>query len=261
MMLTLACTRKNPNETAYGSFIYNHVPMPMDTAQSLKYQWAQKEVLSTRLIDGMESLENWEVVGQQGEDIVASISLSNEKVFEGKTSIKFVCPTKDPVQLPNGGRYWGRERLTRIFDQADLSEYNRISVEIFPDFKGFRQLYLALILHNADNVPDKYGKSGWHTVQLINNQWNKLIMEIPHLPHDKVNGISISYGLQGNETDAADTIVWYADNLKTVETDYAISFSHSGYNTNSGKTAFTSLDEGEKFKVVDLGSNKTILEI
>jgi len=270
ILLIMACTINKPNETEYSSFLYNHVPMPMDTTQSLKYQWAQKEVLVSTLIDGMESLENWEVVGRRNEDVVATISLSDEKVFEGESSIKFVCPTKKPVQLPNGGRYWGRERLTRIFDKADLSEYNRISVEIFPVFKGFRQLYLTMLLHNDDNVPDKYGKSGSHTVQLINNQWNKLIMEIPHLPHDEVNGISISYGLQGNEPDAADTIIWYADNLKleTVETDYfegwgtdnAISFTHTGYNTDSKKTAFTSLDEGEKFKVVDLATNNTVLE-
>jgi hypothetical protein len=105
---------------------------------------------------------------------------------------------------------------------------------------------------------------------LKNNQWNKLVMEIPHLPHDKVTGITLSYGLQGNEPDAADTIIYFVDNLKleSVEADYyegwgtdkEISFSHSGYNSNDQKTAFTSLTGPEKFKVVDLASNIPVLD-
>jgi hypothetical protein len=272
IMLIAACTAKKTEvkETGLETYLYNHVPMPMDTAQSLKYQWAQKEVLASVIIDDMESLKNWGLDKPRTGKNFATISLSKEKVFEGKTSVKFVCPTKQPVQLPNGGRYWGRENLTRKFNTEDLSKYNRISVEVFPVFKGFRQLYLTVILHNDANVPDKYGKSGWHTVQLKNNQWNKLIMEIPHLPHDQVNAISISYGLQGNEPDAADTIIFYADKLmlETVKTDYfegwgtdeAISFCHAGYSENSKKTAFTSLNSGDKFKLVDLATSNTVLE-
>jgi len=107
-------------------------------------------------------------------------------------------------------------------------------------------------------------------VMLKNNQWNKLVMEIPHLPHDKVAGITLSYGLQGNEPDAADTIMYFVDNmvLESVDADYyegwgtdkEISFSHSGYNSNDKKTAFTSLAGPDKFKVVDLATNIPVLE-
>jgi len=82
--------------------------------------------------------------------------------------------------------------------------------------------YITIILHNEGNVPDKYGKEGWHTVMLKNYQWNKMVMEIPHLPHDRVTGITLSYGLQGNEPDASDTITYYVDNLtlEVVKPDY-----------------------------------------
>jgi hypothetical protein len=257
-------------KTDYSSFLYSHVPMPMDTAQSLQYKWDHKKVLASMQVDGMESLDNW-VMSYGNKENVGNASLSNEKVFEGKTSIKFVCPTKQPVQLGNGGRYWGRQNLTRKFNSQNFSKYNRISIEIFPVFKGFRQLYLTMILNNDANVPDQYGKEGWHTVMLKNNQWNKLVMEIPHLFHDKVNGITISYGLQGNEPDAADTIVYYADNLmmESVKPDYfegwgtddEISFTHSGYNISDKKTALSSsFATGLKFKVVDLATNTTVLE-
>jgi hypothetical protein len=250
IMLIVACTTKKTKETEYGSFLYNHKPMPFDTAQSLQYKWDHKKILESVFIDGMESLKNWELSFGKREN-VAVISLSDEKVFEGKSSIKFVSPTKLPINLGVGGRYWGRQNLTRKFNKEDFSKYNRISVNVYPEFNGFRKLYLTLILNNDGNVPDKYGKEGWHTVMLRNNQWNKLVMEIPHLPHDKVTGITLSYGLQGNEPDAADTIIYYVDNLvlESVDADYyegwgtdkEISFSHSGYNSNDRKTAFTSL--------------------
>lgn len=270
LVLFVAFVAIKTKETDYGAFLYKHVPMPMDTANSLQYKWDNKEILESTLIDGMESLDNWEIT-YGNKTNVANIRLSSEKVFEGKYSIKFVSPTKQPVQLGNGGRYWGRENLTRKFNKQNFSKYNRISLEIYPNFKGFRQLYLTILLFNEGNVPDQYNKEGWHTVMLKNNKWNKVVMEIPHLPHDKVTGISISYGLQGNEVDAADTIVYYADNLKleSVKADYfegwntddEISFTHSGYNSTDKKSAFTSsLVTGQKFKLVDLATNKSVLE-
>lgn len=269
LVLMAACTSRNSKESKSGSYLYDHTQMPMDTVSSMQYKWDHKEVLGSVQLDNMESLDNWELTYENREN-VASIGLSGEKVFEGKSSIKFVSPTKIEVSTGTGGRYWGRQNLTRKFKEEDFSDYNRIAVNIYPEFKGFRKLYLTLILHNDGNVPDRYGKEGWHTVMLENNRWNKLVMEIPHLPHDKVNGITISYGLQGNEPDAADTIVYYVDNLvlEKVDADYyegwgtddAISFTHSGYNSTDKKTAFTSLSGEKTFRVVDVVSNRTVLE-
>ncbi|MDX9727380.1 MAG: glycoside hydrolase family 9 protein, partial [Bacteroidales bacterium] len=269
LLIGVSCTSGKPQETESGSFLYNKEPMPMDTASSLQHKWDNKEVFSSVLLDGMESLDNWELsFGDRAN--VGTISLSNEKVMEGNSSIKFVCPTKLPEPLGPDGRYWGRQNLTRKFDLEDFSDYNRIAINVYPEFKGFRKLYLTFILHNGDNVPDRYGKEGWHTVMLKNNQWNKMVMEVPHLPHDKVTGITISYGLQGNEPDAADTIVYYIDNLvfEKVEADYyegwgtdvAISFTHSGYNSNDRKKAFTSLTGEDNFRIVDIATNKSVLE-
>ncbi len=54
----------------------------------------------------------------------------------------------------------GKLYYTRKFPAEDFSKYNRIAVNIYPEFRGFRKLYLTLILHNEDNVPDQYGKEG-----------------------------------------------------------------------------------------------------
>jgi hypothetical protein len=273
LLFIFSCTSSKPSSidvtTNYSEALYKHVPMKMDTVNSLQYKWDNKVVLESIIVDGAESLNNWELSYTNGEN-VGVISLSSEKVLEGESSIKFVSPTKQPVDLGPGGRYWGRQNLTRKFDNENLSKYNRISVNIYPEFEGFRKLYLTIILHNGDNVPDVYGKEGWHTVMLENNKWNKLVMEIPHLPRNEVKGITISYGLQGNELDASDTIVYYLDNLslEVVEPDYyegwgtdkEISFTHSGYNIDDDKIAFTSLSDEKRFKVVDSVSKKVVLE-
>lgn len=269
MLILSACSTGNRQMSEYGSYLYEHKPMPMDTVNSLQYKWDHKMVLDSFQADGMESLENW-VLTYGNKDNVASFNLSDEQVFEGNTSIKFISPTRQQDVLGTGGRYWGRENLTRKFKEEDLTKYNRISIRIYPVFKGFRKLYITLILNNDGNVPDKYGKEGWHTVMLENNKWNRLVMEIPHLHHNKVNGITISYGLQGNEPGAADSICYYIDDLRLekVEADYyegwgtdkLISFTHSGYNIKDKKTAFTSLDRGTAFRIVDAATNATAYE-
>ena len=268
-LILTACTNTSVQETKYGSWLYDHKAMPMDTVNSLRYKWDNKPVQEFILLDGAESLENW-VMTFEGQENAGRISLSDEKVFEGSSSIKFECPTKQPRNLGPDGRYWGRQNLTRVFDDEDFSAYNRISFHVFPEFRGFRKLYLTIVLQNDENVPDRYGKEGWHTVMLKNNQWNLMVMEIPHLPHNEVRGITLSYGLQGNEPDAADTIRYYVDNLRLekVEADYyegwgtdtEISFSHSGYNISDRKTAFTSVNSGGKFSIVNNSTGKKVLE-
>ncbi len=89
----VSCTLA-PKETAakHNASLYEYKPMAMDTMNSLQYKWDNKEVYESMLLDGAESLDDWELHYTDGEN-VGSFSLSSEKVYEGKSSIKFSSPT------------------------------------------------------------------------------------------------------------------------------------------------------------------------
>jgi hypothetical protein len=76
-LFIMGCNNKPARETEYGSYLYNHKAMPMDTANSLQYKWDHKKILADTLIDGMESLENWELT-YGNKSNVATFSLSGE---------------------------------------------------------------------------------------------------------------------------------------------------------------------------------------
>ncbi|HOU30739.1 MAG TPA: hypothetical protein PLG42_05720, partial [Bacteroidales bacterium] len=61
LLIISGCKSRQMQNTEYGSFLYDHKAMPMDTSNSLQYKWNHKEILESVLIDGMESLENWEL--------------------------------------------------------------------------------------------------------------------------------------------------------------------------------------------------------
>ena len=252
------------------SYLYKYLPMPMDTTKSLQYKWDNKQIIKSLLIDDMESLDNWEMSTVVDTMNVGRISLCYENKVEGNSSLKFVCPTRTERELDINERYWEWQFVTRKFNKEDFSEYNRISIQIKPEFEGFNKIYLMMILYDEGGAPDKYFRDGIHTFMLNNHEWNKVVMEIPHLPHDKVRGISIVYRLQGNEINAADTITYYMDDLRLEcvaedhyegwNTNNEIVMSHIGYNCDDKKTAFTSFRGKENFKVINQSNDKVVIE-
>jgi hypothetical protein len=97
--------------------------MPLNTVQSLKYKWNHKKVLEYKVVNRMKSLDNWEISQANGKGNVAKFSLPCEKVFEGKTYLKFVSYTKyiGTVGKAKFGEY---VFLTRKFNEEDFSDYN-----------------------------------------------------------------------------------------------------------------------------------------
>lgn len=260
----------NQQETDIESCLYSYKPMPMDTANSLQYNWDHKKIIESKVVDDMESMDHWITKVGSGSDRFAKISLSSQHFFEGKHAILFKSATSLNIPLKTDQRFWEWQFLTRQFDQEDFSSFNRISVKIFPDCPGHQKIHLMMILNNEGNVPDKYFREGIHTFMLENNKWNNVVFEVSHLPRNKVTGISIVYRQQGNELNASDTVNFYIDRLawERVDPDHfegwdthnEISFSHTGYNVSASKTAVTSARGGQSFKLVSVPDNKVVLE-
>ena len=140
----------------------DRAPMKADFKNSAAYRWLNKKVMDSRLLDGMESLANWQSYTIGADAVVdartisktvevknvADISLSTEMVHGGSTSLLMNTPTKLDGAGPKNGRGWGRSGLRRKFSGEDWTKSNRLSFWIYPDLPGFYTTALDLRLYN-----------------------------------------------------------------------------------------------------------------
>jgi len=252
-----------------GSEAPPRMPMPNDYTNSIKTRWLNKPVLGSRLLDDAESLSTWKLAnsGQaRGE-----LTLTRERAVSGSSSVRLTSPTTGDKPIPTT-RYYGAADAVRVVDGEDWSEWNRLSVWIYPDLPGFRVVSLLLILRNEgkEPVPDVYGKMGMNYVILQNQQWNRVVWEIANLPRDKVTGVVFSYRVQGNEPGATDKVLFDIDKLELekVNADHylgwnvapgEISFSHSGYQTGFPKSAIASDLKAKTFELINVESGVPVL--
>jgi hypothetical protein len=173
---------------------------------------------------------------------------------------------------PKSGRGWGNAGVRCIFENEDWSKFNRISLWIYPDNSGAYQNWLELRLFNEglEKLPALFGQEGENTVTLHNHEWNHVVWEIGNVARDKISKLEISSIMSGNEPESTDTLAFYFDDLELekVEPDYIegwpvwqgrISFSHTGYQSGSPKSAIANDLKASEFRIVDEKSGKTVL--
>jgi hypothetical protein len=245
------------------------MPMPNDYANSIKTRWLAKDVLATRLLDGMESMATWEV--RNTDQAKGTLELTTERKVEGASAIRLRSRTVGDVALPNG-RYFGFSGAFRKVAGENWSDSNRLSVWIYPELPGFRVVSLVMILRNEGEkrVPDSYGKMGLNYLILRNHEWNHVVWEIGNLPRDKVTGLELQYRLQGNEPGASDQVTFDFDKLELqkVREDHwegwdvapgELAYSHSGYPAGSPKSAIASGLKTREFQLVDVETGQPAL--
>jgi hypothetical protein len=247
---------------------YIRIPLKPDDAESQETRHLKKKVLVSRPIDDMQSLDNWYTVTEH-----AKIEISGEQAFCGNTSLKFTSPTRVGHYELQPYRIISQPKAVRKIDRENWEEWNRISMQIFPDMPGFHSIVLRVQLLNdgEHKVPDRYERDGQHNMNLKPNQWNHMTVEIPYVYRDCVTGLSFEYDMCGHEPKGTETACWYIDKLEIqkVECDTyigwqpgkdRIAFSHPGYQSGSKKTAIASDLTAVTFKVLELDTGKTVLE-
>jgi hypothetical protein len=259
-----------------GSIVYAQsipkMPMQMPYENTMEYSWTQKEVQESMKVSDMETMGNWKHANY------GSLSLSQERSYDGQSSLLITSPTKgnEPTTTGAGldpGRPWGTASAIYEVDGQDWSEWNRISFWIYPDLPGFKIVSINMVFHNEGNekVPGPYDRNGLNFQVLENQKWNQVHWEIAHLGRDKVTGVEIRYRLQGHEPGTSATVKYYIDEmyLEKVKPDNfegwevgqdQIAYNHLGYPSGFEKVALASNLSSETFTLVDINSNKTILE-
>jgi hypothetical protein len=238
---------------------YVHRPLPLDYSKSYESFGLTKTILHSDLLCDMESLKGWSHKG------IGGMSLTRERNISGKQSMKLVAPTTYP-QFLGWGLGFGTSMASFDVGGVNWEKYNRIKVYIYPDCEGARSIYLNLYVENDGKikVPDKYGREGYHEMNLINGQWNECFVEMTELPRDKVTKISFAIEVFGKERTMGDSLKFDIDavTLETVENPEVVSgwmpaenriiYSTTGYGLESEKSAIVRVN-GQKgrFQLVD----------
>ena len=244
------------------------MPIPNNYADSILTRWLNKPVLESKMLDDAESLDTWKVVNV--DQAKGDITLTGERKVSGANSLRLRCATVG--EKPTPGRYYGTSTARRTVDGEDWAAWNRLSAWVYADLPGFRVVSMIVTFHNEgkERVPDSYNKMGVNYVILKNHEWNHVVWEIANLTRDKVTGVDFSYRMQGHEPGASDAVTLYIDKLELqkVNADHyegwdvapgQISFSHSGYQTGSPKTAIASDLKAGEFELVDARTKKPVL--
>ena len=254
---------------------------------SAAYRWLNKKVLESRLLDDMERLNKWtpfttgapamvdarvSIQHAAAPKMVAEMTLTTERSRDGSHSLRFRSPTKLDGPGPVNGRGWGSSGVIRHFDGEDWRNFNRLSLWIYPDCPGMYSdgWVCAFTMTGSKNFPRPLVRRGRTSILLRNNEWNHVVWEIGNVARDKITELEFSYGMEGNEPEAADYVSYDFDRLELerVDPDYIegwkvwpgrIAYSQPGYLTGAAKSAIANGLSAREFQLIDNQTGKAVL--
>ena len=174
-----------------------HRPLPLRTERSLEAEGAKKPVMASRMLNS----GNWTAEGP-----CSLIRCADE---DGARFVRLEAAS--PVgSRPNGALEEGDcSNLGQIVARLtvageDWRAFNRLFFRVRPQCEGIRRPHIGLQFYNDGEqpVPDRYGREGFHTVNLVNGVWNDCLVEMPSLPRDRVTELAFCVSLNGCETEA-----------------------------------------------------------
>lgn len=175
---------------------YIHSPILPATHRSLEAEAAAKPVLDSLCLAG-----SWSATGNDG-----------HIEWDGTVPVLKVCVNpgsrraRGPVDDPDYALYGHSAATLRIPEQS-LDAFNRLAIDIEPLCPGNRAVSLNLTFNNASgrsgtghNPP-----TGAHLILLDNFRPNRCYLEIADLRRDAVDGITLSFSINGRDLATADT--------------------------------------------------------
>ena len=139
--------------------------LPIEFESSAEAAWLRKPVLASRTLDDMTRPDSWRSSG------TAAVTFPAEPRTGGMRVLRVDMQMFRDAPAPTRSRL-SSVNLRRAFDGEDWRAYNRLSLWIKPEVRGFPMLPLQIVLHNdgAETVPYKYYREGIHYVALANNK-------------------------------------------------------------------------------------------
>ncbi|MCE4565182.1 glycoside hydrolase family 9 protein [Maribellus sp. CM-23] len=247
---------------------YVHRPLPLDYSKSYESFGLTKKVLQSDMLCDMENLDGWSRKG------IGNMTITDDRFISGTHSMHLAAPTTYP-QFLGWGLGFGTSLASFDVGGVNWERYNRIKVYVYPECEGARSIYLNLYVENDGivKVPDKYGREGYHEMNLINGQWNECFVEMTELPRDKVTKLSFAIEVFGKERTMGDSLKFDIDAvaLETVENPEVVSgwqpapnriiFSTTGYRPDSKKKAITTVHNNNgRFQLVDNQTSGVVYE-
>jgi len=242
------------------------MPMPAIYTDSAEYRWLSKPVLGARILDDGSDPATWSFRGQ-GRLTVPSVSrIHGMRCLRVDVDIQEQRPASEQSSgLP-------AVALVRRFAGEDWSNFNRISFWIRPQMVGFPVLPLLVLFRNEgeEKVPDVYRREGNHYVTLANRQWTQVVWEIAPLARDRVTAVEFHYWANKRIPEPRDRVAFEIGGLELqrVDPDHfegwnvapgAVSFSHTGYQSGSHKTAIATGLEANDFSLMRVETGEIVL--
>ncbi len=245
---------------------YIHRPLPLDYSKAFETFGITKNVLMSDMLCDMERIDKWSHKG------IGYITQTAERSKTGNHSLRLVAPTRSP-QLPSWGLGLGTCLASFDVGGENWEKYNRIKFYIYPDCEGARSIYLNLYVENDGEikVPDKYGREGYHEINLVNRQWNECFVEMTELARDKVTKLSFAIETFGKERTMGDSLIFDVDavELQVIENPEVVSgwkpaenriiYSTTGYRPDSKKSAIVQVAKHDgTFRLLNYKNNHVV---
>jgi hypothetical protein len=237
------------------------VPLPIDLENSAESAWLKKPVLDSRVLDDTSNPATWAFTG------TGRLAFHEKGGPAGSRMLRIDMDMFTHAPAPTRNRL-SSVNLRRLFPGEDWTQFNRLSMWIRPDLSGFPMLPMQIVMHNQGSVkvPDAYHREGVHYVTLLDKKWQHVVWEIEPLARDSVTLLEFGYWVNKMLADPTDRVAFeIADlRLERVEPDHyagwqvapgRISFSHTGYQTGSSKTALATDLKATSFDLVRLAAN------